>query len=46
MTATDEPVSWRSGERILVTLPDGHGARCRVMNVLDDGTVHAVPSMR
>jgi hypothetical protein len=40
----DEPErSWRLGEQILVTLPDGQVVRCRVVNVLDDGTVQVVP---
>jgi hypothetical protein len=34
---------WRPGEQILVTLPDEQVVRCRVVNVLADGTVQAVP---
>ena len=35
--------AWRLGEHILLTLPDGQVVRCRVVNVLDDGTVQIVP---
>jgi hypothetical protein len=35
--------TWKPGEQILVTLPDGQVVRCRVVNVLDDGTVQVVP---
>jgi hypothetical protein len=34
---------WRPGEQILVTLPDEQVVRCRVVNVLADGTVQVVP---
>jgi hypothetical protein len=40
----DEPEpGWQPGDHILVTLPDRQVARCRVVNVLEDGTVQVVP---
>ena len=40
----NEPArEWRLGEQILITLPDGQVVRCRVVNVLDDGTVQVLP---
>jgi DNA-binding transcriptional ArsR family regulator len=40
----DEPERWwRSGDHILVDLPDGQTVRCRVVNVKDDGTIQVVP---
>ena len=40
----DEPErERRPGEQILVTLSDGQVVRCRVLDVLDDGTVQVVP---
>lgn len=40
----DEPErGWRPGAQILVTLPDGQVVRCRIVAVLDDGTVQVVP---
>src|SRR5690242_12148219 len=44
LAVVNEPArEWRPGEQILVTLPDGQVVRCRVVNVLDDGTVQVVP---
>jgi hypothetical protein len=34
---------WRPGDQILVDLPDGQTVRCRIVNVLEDGTVQVVP---
>jgi hypothetical protein len=40
----DEPEpGWRPGDEILVDLPDGQVARCRIVNVTEDGTVQVVP---
>ncbi|MGD9697308.1 MAG: hypothetical protein AB7V42_16800 [Thermoleophilia bacterium] len=40
----DEPEpGWRPGDQIFVELPDGSTVRCRIVNVLDDGTVQVVP---
>ena len=42
--AVDEPQpGWGLGDQILVDLPDGQTVRCRIVNVLDDGTVQVVP---
>ena len=39
LAVADEPArEWCLGEQIFVTLPDGQVVRCRVVNVLDDGT--------
>jgi hypothetical protein len=35
--------SRRPQRTILVTLPDGQVVRCRVVSILDDGTVQVVP---
>ena len=44
LALVNEPArEWRPGEQILLTLPDGQVVRCRVVNVLDDGTVQVVP---
>jgi hypothetical protein len=44
LAVVNEPArEWRPGEQILVTLPDGQMVRCRVVNVLDDGTVQVLP---
>ena len=44
LAVVNEPArDWRLGEQILVTLPEGQVVRCRVVNVLDDGTVPVVP---
>ena len=44
LAVVNEPArEWRPGEQILITLPDGQVVRCRVVNVLDDGTVQVVP---
>jgi hypothetical protein len=40
----DEPDrGWEPGSTIYVDLPDGQTVRCRIVNVLDDGTVQVVP---
>jgi hypothetical protein len=40
----DEPEpGWGLGDQILFELPDGQTGRCRIVNVLDDGTVQVVP---
>lgn len=40
----DEPdPGWGPGEQILVELPDGQVVRCRIVNMLEDGTVQVVP---
>jgi hypothetical protein len=40
----DDPErGWRPGGHILINLPDGQTARCRVVNVSDDGTIRVVP---
>lgn len=40
----EEPApGWRSGDNILVELPDGQTVRCRVVNVKEDGTIQVVP---
>jgi hypothetical protein len=40
----DEPEQgWRPGDQILLTLPDDQVVRCRITNVLYDGTVQVVP---
>jgi hypothetical protein len=44
MTGVGEPEpDWRPGDQILVTLPGGEMVRCRIVNILDDGTVQVVP---
>jgi hypothetical protein len=44
LAVVDEPERrWRSGEQILVTLPDGQVVRCRVLNVDEDGNMQVVP---
>jgi hypothetical protein len=36
--------AWRRpGDQILVDLPDGQVARCRIVNITDDGTIQVVP---
>jgi hypothetical protein len=40
----DEPEpGWRPGDTIYVDLPDGPCVRCRIVNILEDGTVQVVP---
>ena len=40
----DDPErGWRPGGHILIDLPDGRTARCRVVNVKHDGTIRVVP---
>jgi hypothetical protein len=34
---------WRPGDEIVVDLPNGQVARCRIVNVTEDGTVQVVP---
>jgi hypothetical protein len=44
LIGVDEPEPcWRTGDRILVDLPDGQTVRCRVVNDKDDGTIQIVP---
>ena len=34
---------WRPGDTIYVDLPDGQTVRCRIVDILDDGTVRVLP---
>ena len=44
LDAVDEPEpGWQSGDTIFVDLPDGPTMRCRIVNILEDGTVRVVP---
>jgi hypothetical protein len=44
LVAVDEPEpGWRPGDTIYVELPDGQSVRCRIVTVLDDGTIQFVP---
>jgi hypothetical protein len=39
----DSEEGWRPGDQIFVEFPDGQVVRCRIVNILDDGTVQVVP---
>jgi hypothetical protein len=44
LAVVDQPErTWRLGEQILVTLPDGQVVRCRVLSVDEDGSMQVVP---
>jgi hypothetical protein len=44
LVAVDEPEpGWRPGDTICVDLPDGQSVRCRIVTVLEDGTIQVVP---
>ena len=44
LVAVDQPEpGWRPGDTIYVDLPDGQSVRCRIVAVLDDGTIQVVP---
>jgi hypothetical protein len=44
LVGVDEPESgWRPGDTIYVDLPDGQCVRCRIVDVLEDGTLQVVP---
>ena len=44
LDAVDEPEpGWQSGDTIFVDLPDGQTVRCRIVNILENGTVRVVP---
>jgi hypothetical protein len=44
LVAVDEPErGWRPGDTIHVDLPDGQSVRCRIIAVLEDGTIQVVP---
>ena len=44
LIAVDEPErGWRPGDTIYVDLSDGQTLRCRIVAVLEDGTVQVVP---
>ena len=44
LVALDEPEpGWRPGDTIYVELPDGQTVRCRIVTVVDDGTIQVVP---
>ena len=44
LDAVDEPEpGWQSATRSFVDLPDGRTVRCRIVNILEDGTVQVVP---
>jgi hypothetical protein len=34
---------WRPGDTIFVDLPDGQCVRCRIVTILEDGTIQVVP---
>jgi hypothetical protein len=43
LVAVDEPEpGWRPGDTISVELPDGPSVRCRIVAVLEDGTIQVV----
>jgi hypothetical protein len=35
----ESEAGWRLGDHILVDLPDGQTARCRIENMKEDGTI-------
>jgi len=40
----DEPdPGWQPGDTIFVDLPDGQCVRCRIVTILEDGTLQVVP---
>jgi hypothetical protein len=39
----EQEPGWRTGDQILVTLPDGQVVRCRIVNVGEDGSLQVVP---
>jgi hypothetical protein len=44
LVGVDEPEpTWQRGDTIYVDLPDGQCVRCRIVNVLEDGTIQVVP---
>ena len=44
LVAVEEPEpGWRPGDTIYVDLPDGQTVRCRIVTVLEDGTIQVVP---
>jgi hypothetical protein len=44
LVGVDEPEpGWWPGDTIYVDLPDGQCVRCRIVDVLEDGTVQVVP---
>jgi len=44
LVAVDEPEpGWRPRDMIYVDVPDGQSVRCRLVAVLEDGTIQVVP---
>jgi hypothetical protein len=44
LVGVDEPEpGWRLGDTLYVDLPDGQTVRCRIVDILEDGTVQVVP---
>jgi len=44
LIGVDEPdPGWQPGDTIFVDQSDGQGVRCRIVTILEDGTIQVVP---